>query len=102
MSTEQEEAAPRIDLTIELLHIPGCPHVEPARQLLLECLADLNIPNAAVEKKEGAFASPSILVNGVDVMGNPAVASAACRLDVPTREGILAALRPLMSRPGAR
>jgi hypothetical protein len=101
MSTHQEQAAPRIDLTIELLHIPGCPHVEPARRLLLECLADLSIPNAAVEDKEGAFPSPSILVNGTDVMGEPAVASAACRLDVPTREGILAALRPLGSPPCA-
>lgn len=101
MSTDLEVPAPSLDLTIELLHVPGCPHVEPARRLLLECLADLNIPNAAVEEKEGAFASPSILVNGSDVMGKPAVASAACRLDVPTREGIRAALRPFMSRPCA-
>jgi hypothetical protein len=84
-------------MNIEVLHIPGCPHVDPARRLLLECLDDLGLPSTAVEDREGAFPSPSILVNGTDVMGEPIFTSVSCRLDVPTRERVLAALRPLAS-----
>jgi hypothetical protein len=41
---------------------------------------------------EGWFPSPSILVNGIDVMGAPAIDSASCRLDLPTRERVMSAL----------
>jgi hypothetical protein len=82
------------NMTIELLHVSGCPHVVAARALLLECLDVLNL-NAIVEEKEGAYPSPTILVNGVDVMGAPASQAAACRLDVPTKVRLVAALRNL-------
>lgn len=79
-------------MKIELLHVPGCPHVDAARALLSECLTELRL-EVAVEDKEGAYPSPTILVNGVDVMGAPAVHVAACRLDVPTKQRLLMALR---------
>ncbi|SCL31994.1 Alkylmercury lyase [Micromonospora rhizosphaerae] len=44
----------------------------------------------------GDYPSPSILVNGVDVMGGSGDGSAACRLDLPTEERIRAALRQAM------
>jgi hypothetical protein len=44
-----------------------------------------------VQELEGAFASPTLLVDGVDVTGRPAVSEPSCRLDLPTREQILAA-----------
>lgn len=77
---------------IEVLHVSGCPHVHAARALLIDCLTEVKL-DAAVKDKEGAYPSPTILVNGVDVMGAPAFNTAACRLDVPTRHRILLALR---------
>jgi hypothetical protein len=79
-------------MKIELLHVSDCPHVDAARTLLSECLTELQL-EVAVEDKEGAYPSPTILVNGVDVMGAPASMSAACRLDVPTKPRLLFALR---------
>jgi hypothetical protein len=79
---------------IQLLHVPDCPHVEQARQLLHDCLRDLDMTSVAVVDREGNFPSPSILVNGVDVMGAQSMDSPSCRLDVPTRERIMSALNP--------
>ena len=80
-------------MTVELLHIPDCPHLDAARELVLDCLDELGLPRTAVAEKSGAFSSPSALVNGTGVMGAPHVMSASCRLDVPTRERVLAALK---------
>jgi hypothetical protein len=88
-------------MRIEVLHIPGCPHVAAARQLLLDCLEDLGLPWTAVVDRVGPFPSPSIVVNGTDVMGAPEVKSSSCRLDVPTRNRVLAALRPLVTMEAA-
>ncbi len=79
-------------MKIEVLHVSGCPHVDAARALLRECMAELKL-DVTVDEKEGAFPSPTILVNGVDVMGAPASQVAACRLDVPTRHRLLLALQ---------
>ena len=77
---------------VELRHVAGCPHADAARALLKECLTELKL-DVAVLDKEGDYPSPSILVNGEDVMGPPASQAASCRLDVPTRPRLLAALR---------
>jgi hypothetical protein len=77
---------------VELLSIPNCPHVDSARQSLRSCLAELGI-DAEFEERQGAFPSPTILVDEVDVMGAPDISGPTCRLDVPTRERIIAALR---------
>lgn len=79
-------------MKIELLSVPGCPHVDEARRLLFDCLDNLGLGSARVEEREGAFPSPSIVVDGVDVMGSPADAVASCRLDLPTRERVMKAL----------
>ena len=84
-------------MRIELLHVPDCPHADDARALLSECLTELQL-EAAVEDKAGAYPSPTILVNGVDVMGAPASMAPACRLDVPTRPRLLRALRDRHAR----
>ena len=77
---------------VELRHIAGCPHTDAARAVLRECLAELRL-DVAVEDKEGEYPSPTILVDGVDVMGAPVFTAAACRLDVPTKARLLGALR---------
>lgn len=78
---------------IELLSVPGCPHVAAARKLLKACIDESQV-RAQVHQKVGDYPSPTILVDGVDVMGSPPVAGASCRLDTPTRERMLAAIRP--------
>jgi hypothetical protein len=91
-----------VTIQIEVLHIPECAHVDAARQLLLDCLEDLGLPRTAVVETTGPFPSPSIVVNGTDVMGAPEGMSFACRLDVPTRDRVLAALRPLVGTGASR
>jgi hypothetical protein len=59
------------EMKIQPLYVSECPNVNVARTLLAECLAELK-PAVTVEDKEGAYPSPAILVNGVDVMGGPA------------------------------
>jgi hypothetical protein len=76
---------------IEVLHAPGCPHVDQARALLRSCLAELRL-DAPIGEHEGDYPSPTILVNGVDVMGRSDLQGAMCRLDLPTRVHLLAAL----------
>ena len=79
-------------MKIELLSIPNCPHVGRARELLHSCIDDLGI-DLDVEERHAVYPSPSILVDGVDVMGNPGYRTASCRLDIPTRLAILKALK---------
>jgi hypothetical protein len=76
---------------IELRSVPDCPNVDRARDLLRTCMKDLNL-RLDVDEVQGDYPSPSILVNGVDVMGDPGYRAASCRLDVPTRTAIVSAL----------
>ena len=55
-------------IQVQLLHVPGCPHVDAARRLLSSCMQELGVA-ASIQEREGAFPSPSILVNGVDATG---------------------------------
>jgi len=79
---------------VELLLVPECPHADAARTLLTRCLEETGLAVAVVERV-GDYPSPTIAVNGVDVMTGtqttPGVA--ACRLDVPTAPPVLQALR---------
>lgn len=88
-------------MEVELLYLPGCPHVDDARRLLLACLNDLGLDSVRVKEREGDFPSPSIVVDGVDVMGAPIDAATSCRLDLPTRERVVTALRRIDEPPSA-
>jgi glutaredoxin len=81
----------RAMVEVELLSVPGCPHVEAARRLLEGCIEELHV-RAHIDEKVGDYPSPTILIDGDDVMGSPLLFEAACRLDVPTRDRVLAAL----------
>jgi protein-tyrosine-phosphatase len=78
---------------VELRSHQGCPLVERTRSLLRECLAEAGLSTPVIETV-GAYPSPTVLVDGRDVMGDPGVAPgiAACRVDAPTRDRLLAAL----------
>lgn len=81
-------------MLVELLANRGCPHVEATRELLRDCLAGLDL-DAPITDRVGRYASPTVLIDGVDVMGRAArsVDEDTCRLDLPTRERVLAALQ---------
>jgi hypothetical protein len=79
-------------MTISVLYHAGCPHARPAIKLVHRCITRLGIAIAVLEH-EGDHPSPTVLVNGFDVMGMPLPPGRYCRLDVPTEERVLDALR---------
>ncbi|HKA92000.1 MAG TPA: hypothetical protein VKE22_30260 [Haliangiales bacterium] len=79
-------------MTVEVLYFAGCPHAAGAVALVRDCVARLGLAIDVVER-EGAYPSPSVRVDGRDVMGEPATAGQSCRLDVPTEDRVIAALR---------
>lgn len=86
-------------MRVELLTSPGCPNAAAARRLLGDCLSEVGVPENVVVERVGGYPSPTVLVDGVDVMkpGTELMAD-ACRLDLPTRDRVISALqdaRPL-------
>jgi hypothetical protein len=78
---------------VELLYVPGCPSLGSVRATVEECLKEAGT-DAVVHERQGAFASPTLLIDGVDVVtGAPPRTPGSCRLDLPNRGQILAALR---------
>lgn len=65
---------------VELLYVPGCSNADAARQLLNDCIEELGLA-VHIEEKVGSYPSPTIRVDGEDVMGAPSFMEAACRLD---------------------
>ena len=78
---------------VELLYCCDCPNVDAARALLRSCLSELGLELTVVDR-EVDYPSPTILVDGVDVMGRPESERPGCRLDLPTRARVLEALQP--------
>jgi len=93
-------------MRVDLLLAPDCPHAAAARTVLARCLDQLGL-DAVVSERVGDYPSPTVLVDGVDVISGSARDTAgppepgACRLDVPTAPRILAALRGRRGQPGA-
>jgi hypothetical protein len=85
-------------MRVEVLQYEGCPLAPAALQLVRRCLIALGVPDPVLVRV-GAYPSPTVLVNGTDVMGAAVEPSEArvCRLDVPTRERVLAALRAALA-----
>ncbi len=78
-------------MKVEVLYVAGCPHAAEALALVERCAARLGI-HVELAAREADVPSPSVLVDGVDVMGAPDGATAVCRLDRPTEERVLGAL----------
>lgn len=78
---------------VELLSHEGCPLAGDTRRLLRECLVEAGLTTPVIERV-GAHPSPTVLVDGRDVMGEPGPAPgvAVCRLDPPSRDRLLRAL----------
>ncbi|WP_203707358.1 alkylmercury lyase [Asanoa iriomotensis] len=78
-------------MLVELRSVPDCPNLDRVRTSLRTAMADLGLPPTVIERV-GDYASPSVLINGVDVMGDDDGA-AACRLALPTVDLLRDALR---------
>jgi hypothetical protein len=81
-------------MRIELLTSPDCPHADAARRVVTDCLATMGIDVPVIDRV-GSYPSPTVLVDGVDVMRREAGAPIgdACRRDLPTTQRVLDALR---------
>jgi hypothetical protein len=81
-------------MRVELFKSPGCPNAAATKKTVTDCMKALGI-EARVIERVGRYPSPTVLVNGVDVMSSDAGVSHgdACRLDLPSPQRILDALR---------
>ena len=76
---------------IQILHIANCARLDSARAIVALAVADLG-DTVVVEEIEGAFPSPTVLIDGVDATGHSAGEGVACRLDLPTAAQVRAAV----------
>ncbi|NES27007.1 alkylmercury lyase [Micromonospora terminaliae] len=83
-------------MRVELRSVPDCPNLASTQRTLHAALADLGLPLAVAIEVVGDYPSPSVLVNGVDMMGGSGDGAAVCRLDLPSEGSIRAALRQAM------
>jgi hypothetical protein len=83
-----------ITIRVEVLTSPGCPNAAAAKDTVAACLAALGLDVPIIDRV-GRYPSPTILVDGVDVMRpeDGTLTGDACRLDLPTPRRVLDALR---------
>ncbi|PEG38777.1 alkylmercury lyase [Mycolicibacterium agri] len=90
-------------MRVELLTSPGCPHAASVRRMLEQCLSEIGASHDALIERVGSYSSPTVLIDGTDVMNcSTDVSVQACRLDLPTKDRIMAALQNAGSRPPGR
>jgi hypothetical protein len=87
---------------VDLVYFTGCPNVAPMRELLSRCLArvyhdtkviEVNTDDPSTAESYRSLPSPTVLVDGVDVLGGDTDGAAACRTRLPTEDELLSALR---------
>jgi hypothetical protein len=83
---------------VQILHVAGCPLVDELRKTAQRGIARVGC-GAGIDELEGDYPSPTLLIDGVDVLtGRPIALHAACRLDIPSEEQVVAALRAAQRR----
>ncbi|MGE0397053.1 MAG: alkylmercury lyase [Kofleriaceae bacterium] len=85
-------------MRIELHYFVGCPQITKTRSLLKYCLAELGLEVPILELV-GNYPSPTIIIDGEDIMGEPVLRGRSVRLDVPTHAELIASLRDAIGRP---
>lgn len=104
MNAASTSAPAGTEVSVEILHVAGCPNLDRLRSLVEGGLARLGI-SATIEEIEGSYPSPTLVINGVDVTGPigttaaspPASEQARQRLAVRTRHGASALLPQAVS-----
>jgi hypothetical protein len=82
----------RPPVRVQLLHVADCPLVSRLRDTLDDCLQHVRFA-VRVEDLEGAYPSPTLLIDGIDVAtGNPPRREICCRFDLPSSAQIATAL----------
>ena len=85
-------------MKVQLLSFPGCPHAAPTRERLQRALAalggevtyeEIDTSAASCDPALAAWASPTVLVEGVDLEGRSA-SGGGCRL-YDSRKGLTGA-----------
>jgi hypothetical protein len=85
------------EVRISILHVPQCVWVPRLRGEVEAALSCLHA-TAVVEEIEGSYLSPTLLVDGIEIPGYTAGSEPACRIDIPSRKEIAAALLAGMAR----
>ena len=85
-------------MKVQLVYFDGCPNADAARAAVRRCLeaADLALELEEVDTGSPkapealrAWGSPTVLVDGIDVGGEPAPTGTSCRLyDNPDNRGV--------------
>ncbi len=101
------------DIQVQFLAFDGCPLAAPARANLEKALADcgmsgyedINILDPGTPDDLPGWGSPTILVNGVDVTGQPKGDSVSCRVypgpdRVPDPASIVTSIESAQALPG--
>lgn len=76
---------------MQILHVADCPLLEQLQRRVHASItrAGLDVP---VEVIEGLYPSPTLLINGAEVTGQPTSSDPCCRLDLPSEAQIVVAL----------
>lgn len=87
-------------MRVELLRSPGCRNADGTHAMLRNCLAECGVRDPILELV-GPFASPTVLINGLDVVGEPPGGHIreSCRLDLPTADHVRSAVRAALETP---
>jgi hypothetical protein len=85
-----------LPLVVQILHVPDCPLLPLARRAVDRAAASIGV-HVRVDEVEGAFPSPSVMVDGQDVTGTSIRGGAQCRLDLATEQQIRVGLQRAMS-----
>lgn len=82
----------RNGLGVCILHLPDCPLLGRVRADVERALQIVGA-GVVVQEIAGPYPSPTVLVEGVEVTGRPLSGGPSCRLDLPTTDEIVAAIR---------
>lgn len=78
-------------IVVQIRRLPDCPHTGRVRELVQRAAAEAGVA-VKLEELIGDFPSPTVVIGGRDVTGEPLGEGASCRLDLPTEEQIRTAL----------
>jgi len=100
IADEDHPGHTRSAIAVQLLHVPDCPQVDVVRDTLRRSLARKRT-RITFEELEGPYPSPTLLIDGIDVTGHEPARGPSCRLDLPTEDEVVAALRTADAQDGA-
>lgn len=78
-------------VVVQIRRVWNCPHTEQIRELVRQAAVAAGVV-VDLEEVVGDYPSPTVVVHGRDVTGEPLGEGAWCRLDLPTGDQIRAAL----------